>query len=189
MTDRTMSDRIMRDKVVMERNVAPAAVPRRWDAEVIGEIVLLTIVGSFFAYLFLASLSWPLGAALMPRIVVLIGAPFLVARVVALLRRQRVTAGEIMDMGFRIGDDPKVERRRFLRIALFILGLYLAIWIFGFHVALPLGMLFYVRVYGKMSWLASLIVGFAFLAVIIAVYDQLLHANWHQPLIARLWQP
>ena len=49
-------------------------------------------------------------------------------------------------------------------------------------------MLFYVRVYGKMSWTASLIVGVSFLAVIVGIYDQVLHANWHEPLIMQLWQ-
>lgn len=172
----------------MSENITEAgANPRRWDTEIAGEIVLLTLVGCFFVYLFAQSLGWPLGAALMPRIVVLIGMPFLILRIVALLRRRLESPNEIMDVGFRIGDDPKVERRRFIRICLFVVGLYLAIWIFGFHVALPLAMLFYVRVYGKMARFGSLIVGLSFLATIVVVYDSVLHANWHQPLIVRLW--
>ena len=89
--------------------------------------MLLTLVGTFFVYLFVSSLAWPLGAALMPRIIVIIGAPFLLARIAVLLRPREEPVGEIMDMGFRIGDDPKIERQRFMRICLFIVGLYLAI--------------------------------------------------------------
>lgn len=165
-----------------------AQTRRRWTAEIVGEIILLTVVGSFFVYLFTESLSWPLGAALMPRIIVIVGFPFLILRVVALLRRTAEPQGDIMDMGFRIGDDPAVERRRFARICLFIVGLYLAIWIVGFHIALPLGMFYYLLVFGKVGLKVSLLVALSFLAVIIGVYDQLLHATWHEPLILRLWQ-
>jgi hypothetical protein len=171
-----------------DNTAAPGAKPpRRWGLEIVGEIVLLAMVGSFFVYLFVKSLGWPLGAALMPRIVVIIGIPFLILRVVALLRQSDRPSGDIMDMGFRIGDDPTGERHRFIRFSLYIVGLYLAIWIFGFHVALPLGMAFYVRVYGKMSWVGTLIVGASFFAVIVLVYDQLLHATWHEPLIVKAW--
>ncbi|HXV81618.1 MAG TPA: hypothetical protein VEG60_17195 [Candidatus Binatia bacterium] len=154
--------------------------------EVIGEMVLLAVVGGFFVYLFIESLEWPLGSALMPWIALGIGAPFWVYRfLVLILRVREAPAGQIMDIGFRTGGDPKGERARFFRIALFILGLYLGIWLFGFHVALPLGILFYVRVYGQLSWLGSLFVAFMFLALLVGVYDRLLNAVWHEPLA---WQ-
>jgi hypothetical protein len=117
--------------------------------ELFGEMVLLALVGGFLVYLFIESLQWQLGSALMPWITVAIGAPFWVYRVLVLILRAREEQGQIMDIGFRSGDDPTGERARFFRIALFILGLYLGIWLFGFHVALPLGILLYVRLYGQ----------------------------------------
>ena len=162
---------------------------KRWriPLEIVGEIPLLAIVGGFFVYLFLESLSWPLGAALMPRIAVIVGFPFLIIRVITLLRRTVAQQGQIMDMGFSIGIDPKGEARRFVRIYAFIVGLYLAIWLFGFHVALPLGMFFYLFVYGRVGWIASIAVSLFFLALIIGVYDNVLHVSWHEPLILRIW--
>ena len=119
---------------------------KRWriHLELLGEIPLLAIVGGFFVYLFAESLSWPLGAALMPRIAVIIGFPFLIIRVITLLRHTAAQQGpiQIMDMGFSIGIDPEGEAKRFVRICTFIIGLYLAIWVFGFHVALPLACFF-----------------------------------------------
>jgi hypothetical protein len=159
----------------------------RISLEVLGEIPLLIIVGAFFAYLFVQSLSWPLGAALMPRIAVIIGCPFLVLRVFALLRGASSDQGQIMDLGFSIGIDPKGEAKRFVRICTFIVGLYLAIWVFGFHVALPLGMFFYLFVYGKTGWITSIAISLFFLALIIGVYDNVLHVSWHEPLILRIW--
>ena len=161
-------------------------VRRKLSLELFGELVLLAVVGGFFVYLFIQSLAWPLGSALMPWIAVGIGAPFWVYRVLALIMRSREQSTEIMDIGFRTGADPTGEKTRFFRIAGFVLGLYLSIWLFGFHVALPLGILIYVRVYGQLSWGGSLFVGLMFLALLVGVYDPLLNATWHEPL-AKQW--
>jgi len=161
-------------------------VRRKISLEIFGELVLLAVVGGFFVYLFIHSLAWPLGSALMPWIAVGIGAPFWVYRVLVLIIRAREEPTEIMDIGFRTGADPTGERTRFFRIASFVLSLYLGIWLFGFHVALPLGILIYVRVYGQLSWAASLFVGLVFLALLVGVYDRLLNATWHEPL-AKQW--
>ena len=149
--------------------------------ELFGEIVLLALVGAFLVYLFLESLEWQLGSALMPWIAVGIGAPFWIYRVLVLVLRAREAHGWIMDVGFRSGDDPAGERARFFRISLFILGLYLGIGLFGFHIALPLATVIYVRAYGQLSWLAALCVGLFFLALLVGVYDRLLNATWHEP--------
>jgi hypothetical protein len=154
----------------------------RVSLEAAGEIILMILVGGFFVYLFVESLQWPLGSALMPWITVGIGAPFWLYRLLVLIVRAREAPAQIMDIGFRVGDDPSGEKARFFRICSFIIGLYLAIWLFGFHVALPLGMLFYLRVYGEVSWWWALIVALMFLALIVGVYDRLLGAVWHEPL-------
>jgi hypothetical protein len=161
---------------------------RRIALEILGEIALLIIVGAFFVYLFVQSLGWPLGAALMPRIAVIVGFPFLIIRVIALVRgtAERQSQMQIMDMGFSIGIDPKGEAQRFLRVCTFIVGLYIAIWVFGFHVALPLAMFFYLFVYGRIGWTLSIAVSVFFLALIVGIYDTVLHVNWHEPLILRI---
>ncbi len=158
----------------------------RLSLEVLGEIVLLLLVGGFFIYLFVGSLQWPLGSALMPWITVGIGVPFWLYRLMVLVAQAKDAPGQIMDIGFRTGGDPKGERARFLRICFFIVGLYAAIWLFGFHIALPVGMLFYLRVYGEVSWWWSFSVALLFLALIIGVYDRLLGATWHEPPVLEL---
>ncbi len=142
---------------------------------------MLLFVGAFFIYLFVESLSWPLGAALMPWIAVGIGFPFWLYRMAVLIFRVTEESSQIMDIGFRLGDDPTGERARFIRICSFIVGLYVGIWLIGFHVALPLGILFYVRVYGEVGWGWSIFLALMFLVLIIGVYDRLLHAAWHEP--------
>jgi hypothetical protein len=163
----------------------PVSEPKRWQnaLEMWGEFILLGMVASFFAYLAIKSMNWPLGAALMPRIAVALGVPFLIARLVVLVRSKVAHQGEIMDTGFRIGHDPKGELQRFIRICTFIVGLYLAIWAVGFHIALPLGVAFYLYRYGKVGWLWSTVGGLFFLGLIIGLYDNVLHVAWHEPLI------
>jgi len=155
---------------------------RRWlSLEIFGEIVLLLMVGGFFVYLFLESLQWPLGSALMPWIAVAIGAPFWLWRMAVLFLQAKESSGQIMDIGFRSGDDPEGERGRFVRICGFIVGLYVAIWLLGFHIALPAGILIYVRVYGKVSWVGSILLALFFVVLLVGVYDRLLNAAWHEP--------
>ncbi len=168
-----------------------ASVPARsrLSLEVAGEAVLLLAVGAFFVYMFIDSFSWPEGATLMPRIAVLVGTPFWLSRVWTLLRRtpeKRIEEGDIMDTGFILGDDPKTEGRRFVRIFGFTALLYVAIWLIGVHVALP-GMLFlYLMYYGRAGWLWSAGVALAFLALIVGFYDLSLHIVWPESVLG-LW--
>ena len=166
-------------------NNAPGPERRRMrrgvSLEIIGEIILLLLVGSFFVYLFVESLQWPLGSALMPWIAVAIGAPFWVVRVAVLFFQAKESSGQIMDIGFRSGDDIEGERGRFIRICCFIVGLYLGIWLLGFHIAMPLSILYYVHVYGKVGWRGSILLSLFFLILLVGVYDHLLNATWHEP--------
>jgi hypothetical protein len=161
----------------------------RWrvSLEIVGEVILLACVGAFFVYVLVQSFSWPLGTALMPRIAVIIGIPFLILRLVSLSRRSFEQRETIMDTGFRLGDNPEREAQNFVRICAFIVGLYLAIWVFGFHIALPAGMFLYLFFFGRVGWIGSAVVSLCFLAFIVGVYDHLLHVSWHEPLISKLW--
>jgi len=154
---------------------------RRFTLEVAGEAVLLLAVGAFFLYMFIDSFSYPEGADLMPRLAVLVGTPFLLIRAWTLLSgtpEKRIEEGDIMDTGFILGDDPKTESQRFVRIFGFTALMYVAIWLIGVHVALP-GMLFlYLMYYGKAGWLASAGIALAFLALIVGFYDVALHIVW-----------
>lgn len=154
---------------------------RRFTLEVAGEAVLLLAVGAFFLYMFIDSFSYPEGADLMPRLAVLVGTPFWLIRAWTLLRgtpEKRIEEGDIMDTGFILGDDPKTEGQRFVRIFGFTAIMYVAIWLIGVHVALP-GMLFlYLVYYGKAGWLGSAGIALAFLALIVGFYDFALHIVW-----------
>ena len=168
------------------------AAPRKFrlSLEVAGEVVLLLAVGAFFVYMFIDSFNWPEGATLMPRIAVLVGTPFWLIRAVTVLtgtQEKRIEEGDIMDTGFILGDDPRTEGRRFVRIFGFTALMYVAIWVLGVHIALP-GMLFlYLFHYGRAGWLWSGGLALAFLALIVGFYDWGIHIVWPEPLLGPLW--
>ena len=180
-----VEDAVVRDTVAETPAAADKAGEssprRRFTLEVAGEIFLLVLVGAFFLYMFIDSFSYPEGADLMPRLAVLVGTPFWLIRVWTLLRgtpEKRIEEGDIMDTGFILGDDPKTEGQRFVRIFGFTAVMYVAIWLIGVHVALP-GMLFlYLMYYGRAGWLASAGIALAFLALIVGFYDFALHIVW-----------
>ncbi len=162
--------------------------PSRVSLEMVGEVVLLMAIGAFLGYMFVDSLNWGEGAALMPRIAILLGLPFWLLRIMALARRSRPkSSARIMDTGFYLDQDPRVSLARFTRISGFIVLLYLGIWLFGFHVALPVGMFLYLYIYSKAGWLGSGLVGLLFLAIIVGLYDFVLHTNWFNPVILSLF--
>lgn len=159
----------------------------RVSLEVVGEVVLLMGIAAFFGYMFVESLNWGKGAALLPRIIILLGLPFWVLRIMAIARQSRPkSSAQIMDTGFYIDQDPRAALAGFIRISGFIVLLYLGIWLFGFHVALPVGMFFYLYIYGKMGWFGSALAGLIFLAIIVGVYDYVLRFHWDTPVILRL---
>jgi hypothetical protein len=157
---------------------------QHFSIEVIGELVLLLMVGGFFIYMFYESFEWQLGGQLIPWIAIALGTPFLIVRIFALILPPKLTGApaQIMDIGFSTSSEPGAGWR-LLRISGYIVLLYLGIWIFGFHVALPLGTFLYLYIYGKtgLAWAAG--VALLFLALMIGVYDELLHAHWPKPLI------
>jgi hypothetical protein len=160
------------------------------SVEVLGEIFLLVLVGAFMTYMFVGSFGWPAGSAFLPRIVVLGGAPFVLIRLISLVKRTKSSVADIMDQGF-VGTDedtPKAVMGRLTRGILFVFLLYFAIWMFGFHLALPTGIFIYLLAYSGIGWAKSLIVALVFLGIIFGLYDYVMHTMWHNPIVFSLFR-
>lgn len=156
------------------------------SVEVLGELLLLAVAGALFGYLFVLSFDWPEAAKLLPRIAVIIGVPFGIIRFVAVIRRIKSTPASVMDTAFRIeAQDPREITGRFVRIWVWVLALYLAIWMFGFHLALPVGIFVYLFRYGNAGWVWSLLLSLMVYAAIKLVYDTALHADWFDAVVPR----
>src|SRR5687767_10199864 len=91
-----------------------------------------------FVFMLAESAKWSAGVALLPRIASSFG--LVVLAIYAVQRfRPRGSQGQIMDMGF---DEGGLERstviERTLRFVLTTAAFLAAIWLIGFHVAVPI---------------------------------------------------
>ena len=159
--------------------------------EYAGEFLLLLLVGGFFIYLFFDSLSLAPGAWLMPRIIVIAGGPFVLIRIVIVIRnlwqgRDELTAKpppQIMDTGFVGGDDIRATAARLTQVSLWVIATYAGIWLVGFHIALPAAVFSYLMIYGKAGVVWSTLIALLSLALILGLYDYLLNTPWNDPLL------
>jgi hypothetical protein len=155
----------------------------------LAEGIFLLFVGACFAYLLIASRQWQAGAALVPTIIGALGLPLLAIHIAQRVLSSRRTAGpraQILDIAFTDSDlDPKVARRRLLRFVAWSAGLVLGVWLVGFHVIVPVYLFGYLIRYGQVRWWVALVTAIAFEAVLIGLYDEVLHSAWNDPLIQR----
>jgi len=83
-------------------------------------------------------------------------------------------------------ESPTRERTlREWQSAAWILGLAVGIWLVGFHAAFLLFPLLFILVYGK-RWRLGLACGVAALAILLGVFDTLIHIVWPEPFLFTL---
>ena len=192
----------------MEENKQPSEQPadaaglvrRLTRPEVLGEMVLLLIVGVMFATMLWESQDWTTASALMPRIAIAIGAPLWFIRVIGLVRyalgtqperyrgvrREEESSGQIMDLGFYMGEDQRAALVRFLSITGMLLILLAGIWLVGWHISLPVWTFAYLLIFAKVKVWQAALGGIFFLAVIIGVYGALFDTLWNDPVLFRM---
>ncbi|MGH7927341.1 MAG: tripartite tricarboxylate transporter TctB family protein [Candidatus Binatia bacterium] len=127
--------------------------------------------------------DWDASARLFPLMASL---PLLVLSVVQLgidtLGPQRETA-KAMDFEFTKGVDPSLARWRTLNIFAWLFGFALAIWLLGFHVAIPLTVFLYLKFKGRERWSLSLTLTIAIYLFFWGIFDRLLHLPFPEPVL------
>ena len=120
---------------------------------------LLVVV--FFIVFVYESKDWRLQARLYPWAV---GIPMLVLSIIyafwdlkgRLDKPAAQTSNTPMDFQFTKGIDPALARRRALNLFAWILGFFVAIWLFGFHITIPAFVFLYLKVQSNEKWLLSI---------------------------------
>lgn len=159
----------------------------RITGDLIAEIVFLSLVAAVFIYYLVASRTWPIGAALLPRVAALVGLPLLAAHVYMRLRPSRGPKRQILDMGFADEDVSKADvRPRTFRMIGSMVALFVGIWLVGFHIALPAYIFLYLLFWGGAKWYWALVAGLFFEGLLIGLYDNTLHMAWNDPVLQQL---
>jgi hypothetical protein len=158
---------------------------RRLRTEIVLEIVLIFLVASIFSYMLLDSLDWHPDVARLPRISSGVGLTVLAIYVYRRIQMYGKNAEKaaILDLGF---DEEGLDRRtivtRTLRFVLSTLALFLGCWLIGFHSAIPLYVLGYLVVWGKVRWYWAVAAAVFFEAYMLIAYDYAIHAQWPEPI-------
>ncbi|MGH2490261.1 MAG: tripartite tricarboxylate transporter TctB family protein [Candidatus Limnocylindria bacterium] len=148
------------------------ARPTRWAWDLAFALVLVAV----FAYATVTALAFPEGAKLFP---LAIAIPSLVLAVLLALisLRSRGTAGAppASDAGGEVALAPEERTRRTAEIGAWFLGIFAAVYLLGFLVAIPISALAYLRFAARESWVTSVAVAALCWALVFGVFDRLLH--------------
>ena len=144
-----------------------SAARRRWD--VVFGVVLVVV----FAYAAVTALSYPEEARLLPLAVALPGLALAVVHVALSLRPQAAASAELPDENEPLTTEERT--RRTLLIAAWIAGIFVAIYLLGFQIAVPLAAIAYLRVMAREGWLMSAGIAVLCWALVFGIFDRVLH--------------
>lgn len=144
----------------------------RWAWDLTFALALITV----FAYATVTALSYPEGAKLFP---LAIAIPSLVLAVVLAVISLRSRGMPVEPKSPDPDDDPtltpETRTRRTGEIALWILGIFVAVYLLGFLVAIPVAAIAYLRFAARESWATSAGIAAVCWALVFGVFDRLLH--------------
>jgi hypothetical protein len=131
--------------------------------------VLIMIVSGYGV---VAATAWPWKAALFPLV---IGVPlFCLAAAEALWTLFGSAAVQTDAKDFQLSTGNEAGRRTGIALA-WILGLFAAVILLGFPIAVPLFVLAYLKLQGREGWVLSVLMTLGVWAVFYGLFDRLLH--------------
>jgi hypothetical protein len=92
--------------------------------------------------------------------------------------------GRIFDIAYEFADiSPRIIRQRTLQTFAMILGLMLGVWLVSFQLAVPLFLLFSLRVLGKASWTVAVAWIVVLELLIVVVFGNIAHVAWPRSIL------
>jgi len=111
-------------------------------------------------------------AALFP---IILGIPGLALAVLALGQELLVGLRGTHPMEVPSSGQQALIRRRVISIIAWTLGFFLAIWLLGFNIAVPVATFFYLKLGGRERWLITILLTFFAWAFFYGLFDYVLH--------------
>lgn len=146
--------------------------PARWAWDLAFALVLAAV----FAYATATALALPEGAKLFP---LAIAIPSLVLAVLLAVISLRSRGTTVPPKPPDPDDDPTLtsdeQTRRTVEIAAWFLGIFAAVYLLGFLVAIPVSAIAYLRFAAREGWVPTVAVAALCWSVVFGVFDRLLH--------------
>ena len=128
--------------------------------------------------------DWPVETRLLPWVV---GIPGLSLALIQLAldfrtrgRAEETVAADLIDLPTDTSLPSEVVMRRVSAFYGWFLGLVSGVWLFGFFIAVPVFVFFYLLIRAREKWWSALIYTGATLAFLWLVFDRILHVLWPQ---------
>ncbi len=146
--------------------------PARWA----WDLAFALFLAAVFAYATVTALALPEGAKLFPAA---IAVPSLVLSVllavISLRSRGAVGVPRAPDPGDEATLAPEVRARRTGEVAAWFLGIFAAVYLLGFLIAIPVSAFAYLRFMAREGWMPSVGVAALCWVLVFGVFDRLLH--------------
>jgi hypothetical protein len=99
------------------------------------------------------------------------------------VKAKQSSDGTPMDFQFTQGVDPALARRRTFNIFGWILGFFLAIWLIGFAITVPLLVFTYLKIQSAENWRISIILSAVAWLIFYGLFVRTLHLPFPEGLI------
>ena len=149
------------------------------------EIALTLFFGLVIAFALIVAWEWPVRASIIILLLGSVGLILVLAQLVTGFKALGSTGVGVVRPTFDLAPIEAEGRWGNLEIWAWLIGLFAAIHVIGFPVALPLFVFLYCKTYGG-GWLLSLVLSSLTLGFLYGVFEQVLHVPWPEPLVGVL---
>jgi hypothetical protein len=140
----------------------------------------LVILGALFI-----AKDWPVRASIIILLLGGVGVILIVFQLLVDIKAMRTEGAQITRPTFEVQAIEHQGRWGSLEIWAWLWGLFFAIHLIGFPIALPLFVFLYVKVYGG-AWLTAVLLTALTWGFLYGIYDHLLSVPWPKPWLALL---
>jgi hypothetical protein len=149
------------------------------------QILFTSVIGVVLLGALYVAKDWPFRASIIILLLGGVGVILICVQLAADYRSMRMEGSKIVRPTFEVQSIEHQGRWGSLEIWAWLWGLFFAIHLIGFTVALPLFVFLYVKLYGG-SWLTTIALTAVTWGFLYGIYDYLLSVPWPKPWLASL---
>lgn len=150
------------------------------------KIIFTSFIGLVMLTALYVAKDWPVRASIIILLLGGIGVILVLIQVTFDLKDIRANKAEIVRPIYEVRAVEHQGRWGSLEIWAWLWGLFFAIHLIGFPIALPLFVFLYVKLYGG-GWLSAIIMPMITWAFLMGLYDYLLSVPWPEPWLSFLF--